>query len=71
MFFNFVVEIVLCYYEKWDGIGYLRGLREEVIFESVCIVVIVDVFDVFIMKRFYKKVWVDDDVFDYFKWGLG
>lgn len=61
--FVLVVEVVLYYYECWDGKGYLQGLQGEVILLLGCIVVVVDYFDVLMMDCCYWFVFVDDCVF--------
>lgn len=59
------------YYEKWDGIGYLYGFKGEEISIEGCIVIIVDVFDVLMLKCFYKKVWLVEEVIDLLKDEVG
>lgn len=51
------VIIVKIYYERWDGKGYFDGLVGDDIFIEGCIMVIVDVVDVFLLKWCYKFVW--------------
>lgn len=63
--------VVLMYYEKWNGKGYLNGLKGEEIFIEGRIVVIVDVFDVLISKCFYKEVWSVEKIMDLMKCEVG
>lgn len=42
------------YYEREDGFGYLLGLKGDLIYKFVKIIVIVDVFDVINLNRGYK-----------------
>lgn len=60
------VLIVLCYYECYDGSGYFDGLVGDVILLEVCIVVVVDVFDVLILFCLYKEVWIMEVILVYF-----
>lgn len=50
-------EVALSHHEKWNGMGYPRGLKGENIPESARIVAIADVFDALTMKRPYKTAW--------------
>lgn len=62
LLFCLVVEVVLGYYECWDGGGYFVGLVGEDILLLVCIVVVVDYLDVLMMDCCYCKVFLDDMV---------
>jgi putative two-component system response regulator len=50
-------EIALSHHERWDGTGYPRGLKGEVIPLSGRIVTIADVFDALTHDRPYKRAW--------------
>jgi putative two-component system response regulator len=50
-------EIALTHHERWDGSGYLHGLKGEDIPVSGRIVGIADVFDALTHERPYKKAW--------------
>jgi putative two-component system response regulator len=50
-------EIALTHHERWDGAGYLSGLREEEIPLAGRLVAIADVFDALTHDRPYKKAW--------------
>ena len=50
-------EIALNHHEKWNGTGYPRGLRGEVIPLSARIAAISDVFDALTSERPYKEPW--------------
>lgn len=50
-------EIALTHHERWDGSGYLLGLKEEEIPQSARIVTVVDVFDALTHVRPYKAAW--------------
>lgn len=47
-------DIAWCHHEKWNGMGYPRGLQGAAIPEAARIVAVVDVFDAMIHKRVYK-----------------
>lgn len=56
--FNFFVNIqmaVVQHHERWGGIGYPLGLREEEIHPYAQIVAVADVFDALISDRPYRK----------------
>jgi response regulator RpfG family c-di-GMP phosphodiesterase len=48
-------EIALYHHERWDGSGYLYGMRENMIPLSARIVAVADVYDALRMKRSYKE----------------
>ena len=56
-------EIAISHHEKWNGLGYPAGLKEEAIPMSGRIVAIADVFDALTMKRPYKKAWSTNKAF--------
>lgn len=49
--------IALTHHEKWNGLGYPRGLKGEDIPLSGRIVAVCDVFDALTSERPYKKAW--------------
>lgn len=49
------LEIPYCHHERWDGTGYPRGLRGEVIPLSARIFAVVDVWDALTTDRPYRK----------------
>lgn len=55
-------NIIVCYYEYMDGFGYFKGVKGDEVLVEVCIVIVVDIFDVFIYEWFYKKFWLIFDV---------
>ncbi len=50
-------NITLYHHEKWNGMGYINGLKGKEIPLEARIVSIVDVFDALITERPYKKAW--------------
>ena len=59
--------IVLLHHERWDGLGYPRGLKEEEIHIHGRIVGIADVFDALSNNRIYHDAWTWEAVFAHFK----
>jgi len=55
------------HHERWDGLGYPRGLRGEEIHIFGRIVAIADVFDALGTKRVYKESWPLEQVKKYFE----
>lgn len=48
-----MLEMIVNYYECLDGSGYFCGIIGEKLSWLVCIMVIVDVYDVMMVDRFY------------------
>lgn len=59
--------IALEHHERWDGLGYPKGLKGENIHIFGRIVAIADVFDALGTKRVYKEAWPLGEVKEYFK----
>lgn len=53
------------HHEKYDGTGYPRGLKGEQIHIYGRITALADVFDALGSDRYYKKVWSDQEIFDF------
>src|SRR5258708_16714581 len=51
------LDIPYCHHEKWDGSGYPRGLKGEVIPLSARIFAVVDVWDALTSDRPYRPAW--------------
>ncbi len=54
-------DVIECHHEKYDGSGYMKGLRGEDIPLVARIFAIVDVFDALTSKRPYKEAWPVED----------
>jgi len=52
-------NIVLYHHERWDGLGYAKGLKGEEIPLEARIVALADVFDALTTKRVYKDIYGD------------
>lgn len=55
------------HHERWDGLGYPRGLAGEDIHIFGRITAIADVFDALGTKRVYKRGWEIDEILNYFR----
>ncbi|ADR34445.1 putative PAS/PAC sensor protein [Sulfuricurvum kujiense DSM 16994] len=55
------------HHERWDGLGYPRGLSGENIHIFGRITAIADVFDALGTKRVYKRGWEIDEILEYFR----
>ena len=53
-------NIVLYHHERWDGKGYIEGLRGEEIPLEARIVALADVYDALTTKRVYKDIYGDN-----------
>jgi putative two-component system response regulator len=58
-------EIALSHHEKWDGTGYPKGLKGELIPISARIVAVADVFDALTSVRPYKKAWTNQEAINF------
>ncbi|MGB5217261.1 MAG: CHASE2 domain-containing protein [Smithella sp.] len=50
-------EIAYSHHEKWDGFGYLRGIKGDAIPISGRLMALADVYDALISKRVYKEAY--------------
>lgn len=55
------------HHERWDGLGYPQGLKENQIHIFGRITAIADVFDALMHKREYKEAWDSERVFNLFR----
>ncbi len=51
------LDIPYCHHEKWDGTGYPRGLKGELIPLAARIFAVIDVWDALISPRPYREAW--------------
>ncbi len=61
-FIQMGARIAVGHHEKWDGTGYPRGLKGEVIPLEARITALVDVYDALSNKRHYKDAWPEAQV---------
>lgn len=61
------LDIIRFHHERWDGSGYPRGLRADLIPRSARIFSIVDVWDALRSKRPYRPPWDDDKARNYLR----
>jgi len=59
------LEIPYCHHEKWDGFGYPRGLKRDMIPLSARMFAVVDVFDALTSNRPYRAAWTPERVYRY------
>ena len=64
-------NIARCHHERWDGKGYLHGLKEREIPLEARIMAIADVFDALTSKRCYKEAFPISEAFDEIANGSG
>jgi len=61
------LEIPYCHHEKWDGMGYPRGLKGEEIPLSARIFALVDVYDALMNDRPYRAALPSKEIIEYLK----
>jgi diguanylate cyclase (GGDEF)-like protein/putative nucleotidyltransferase with HDIG domain len=66
-----VVDVVLTHHERWDGLGYPRGMQGEEIPIGGRIISIVDVFDALTSNRPYRRAMSQEEALRVLKDGAG
>ena len=61
------LDIPYCHHEKWDGTGYPRGLKREVIPLAARLFAVVDVWDALRSDRPYRKAWAIEKTLEHIK----
>ncbi len=56
------LDVPYCHHEKWDGTGYPRGLKGELIPLSARIFAVVDVWDALKSDRPYRPSWAEEKI---------
>lgn len=59
--------IAYTHHERWDGLGYPRGLYQDEIPLVGRITLIADIFDALTHERVYKKAWEIEEVLEYMR----
>ena len=54
-------DVALYHHERWDGKGYVKGLKGDQIPRIAQLVSVADVFDALVSLRSYKPPWSFDD----------
>ncbi len=68
---NVARDIALCHHERWDGLGYPRGLSGEDIPEPARIVAPLDVYDALVHDRVYRPAVPEQEALDVLRRGCG
>lgn len=61
------LDIPYCHHEKWDGLGYPRGLKGEQIPLAARLFAVVDVWDALRSDRPYRRGWPEEKVREYIR----
>ena len=61
------IDIPYSHHEKWDGTGYPRGLKAEVIPLAARLFAVVDVWDAVTSDRPYRKAWTQEEAAQYIR----
>jgi HD-GYP domain-containing protein (c-di-GMP phosphodiesterase class II) len=56
------LDIPCCHHEKWDGMGYPRGLHGEQIPQAARLFAVADVWDALLSNRPYRPGWPSEKV---------
>ncbi len=70
-FLKIAKEIIYYHHERWDGMGYLEGLKGDEIPLSARVMALADVYDAMVSKRYYKDEIDHATVVDYIKESSG
>jgi putative nucleotidyltransferase with HDIG domain len=66
-YLNPSMDIPYCHHERWDGSGYPRGLKEEIIPFAARIFAVVDVWDALTSNRPYRNAWSKEQAAQYIR----
>lgn len=66
-YFDIAVNVALYHHERWDGNGYVHGVKGNQIPFSARVVSIADVFDALVSDRCYRKAWSVPEAVEYIK----
>jgi HD-GYP domain-containing protein (c-di-GMP phosphodiesterase class II) len=65
------LDIPYCHHERWDGMGYPRGLKGEEIPLAARIFAVVDVWDALTSNRRYSPAWPKENAIEYLRQEAG
>src|SRR5262249_31122303 len=65
------LDIPYCHHERWDGTGYPRGLRGDVIPISARLFAVVDSWDALRTEKPYRAAWTDAAALAYLRANAG
>jgi putative nucleotidyltransferase with HDIG domain len=71
VYLRLALDIPYCHHEKWDGTGYPRGLKGDVIPLAARLFAVVDVWDALRSDRPYRAGWPEEKVIEYIQAGSG
>jgi len=66
-----VVDVVMTHHERWDGLGYPRGLKADEIYIGGRIISVVDVFDALTSDRPYRRALSHEQALNVLREGSG
>ena len=61
------LDIPYCHHEKWNGMGYPRGLKGEEIPLAARIFAVVDIWDALRSNRPYRPAWSEAKALEYIR----
>lgn len=65
------IEVAYSHHERWDGLGYPKGLKGEAIPLSARIFAVIDQWDALTSDRPYRKAWTKENVIAYLQENAG
>jgi PAS domain S-box-containing protein len=71
IYLRLALDIPYCHHEKWDGTGYPRGLKGDVIPLAARLFAVVDVWDALRSDRPYRAGWPEEKVIEHIQAGSG
>jgi PAS domain S-box-containing protein/putative nucleotidyltransferase with HDIG domain len=66
-FLNKSLDIPFCHHERWNGMGYPRGLKGQEIPLGARIFSVIDVYDALTSDRPYRPAWAEEKVINYLR----
>src|SRR5258706_6174864 len=66
-FLRLAMDVPYSHHEKWDGTGYLRGLKGDEIPLTARIFAVVDIWDALRSYQHYRRAWNEKKILDYIR----